>query len=100
MSRFRTKLHEPAIAAVAVLPRVLDALSDVGEEISDDVKSSTSSSRTVRPFGRMMSVEKSATGVRVGTSWGPAVPVEYGTARTPAHRILLSAAERRGRVEF
>ena len=38
--------------------------------------------------------------VRVGTSWGPAVPVEYGTARTPAHRILLSAAEKEGRVEF
>ena len=97
---FRTKLHEPAIAAVALLPRVLDGLADVGEEISDDVKSSTSRSRTTRPFGRMMSVTKSTDGVRVGTSWGPAVPVEYGTIRTPAKRILLSAAERKGRVEF
>lgn len=98
--KFRTKLHEPVIAGVALLPQVLEGLADVGDKISQDVKSSTSSSRTVRPFGRMMSVEKSVDGVRVGTSWGPAVPVEYGTIRTPAHRILLTAAERHGRVEF
>jgi hypothetical protein len=100
MIRTRTEVNDRVVDDVATMPGVLDKLADVGDKISADVKRSTGSSRTTRPFGRMMSVTKTETGVRVGTSWGPAVPVEYGTYRTPARRILLSAAEKAGKVSF
>lgn len=96
----RTVLHDPAIVRVARHRQVIDGVMKVADKIEQDVKSETANSKTVRPFGRMMSVVETDTGARVGTSWGPAVPVEYGTVRTPAHRILLGVAEKAGRVTF
>lgn len=93
--------HEAAIAAVALSPRVLNKTRGIAEDIRSDVEARTSSSSTIKPYGRRMSTENTETGTRVGTSWGPAVPVEYGTVNTPAHRILTGAAERSpGRTEI
>lgn len=96
----RTVLHDPAIELVALNPQVLLGLSKVGDQITRDVESSTSGSKRLAPFARFMSKERSEKGLRIGTSWGPAVPIEYGTVRTPAKRILLGAAEKNGTVEF
>jgi len=93
--------HEAAIKAVALTGEVIDKVTDIADKITSDVSTRTSSSSTIRPFGDMMETSRTEDGVRVGTSWGPAVPVEYGTYKTPAHRIVLGAAERGpGRLEL
>ena len=103
-SGFRTKVHEKAVEAALEDRRVLRGMEDVADEIVSGVKSRTSGSSTVAPFGRKMTKDRTRDGrkvkIRVGTTWGPAVPVEYGSADTPAQRILLGAAEKAGRVEF
>lgn len=104
-SGFRTKLHERQIEAAIEDRRVLAGMEDVADEITRDVRARTSGSSTLRPYGKKMTKDRTRDGrkvkIRVGTSWGPAVPIEYGTFRTPAKRILLGAAERTGgRVEF
>ena len=100
VSKVRTEVDKKAIEKFGASRELLRELFPTGDEISERVKSATSGSSTVSPFGRKMSVEEVDGKVRVGTSWGPAVPVEYGTIRTPAKRILLGAAEKIGRVEF
>jgi hypothetical protein len=96
-SGFRTKLHEREIEAALSDRRVLAGMEDLADEITRNVERKTSGSSTLRPFGKKMSKDRVRDGrkvkIRVGTSWGPAVPVEYGGSYTPAHRILTSAAE-------
>ena len=75
-------------------------LSPAADAITKDVKARTGRSSTLRPYGRKMSTEPIDGRLRVGTDWGPAVPVEYGTVRTRGERILLDAAEKNGRVDF
>lgn len=104
-SGFRTKLDEKRIEAAIEDRRVLAGMEDLADDITRDVRSQTSGSSTLRPYGKKMTKERTRDGrkvkIRVGTSWGPAVPVEYGTFKTPPKRILLGAAERTGgRVEF
>lgn len=101
MSAFRTVVHDSVIAEIAAEnAQIAAGLVNAGEQIERDVQARTEGSSTIRPFGRMMSVDELDGFVRVGTSWGPAVPVEYGTDDTPAQRVLLAAAEANGRVEF
>ena len=93
--------NRAVIEALGTFGSVLDGTREIAESIADDVKKSTGSSSRLKPYGERMVIENTATGTRVGPDWGPSVPVEFGTARTPAKRILLGAAERSGgRVEF
>jgi hypothetical protein len=96
----RTKLHLAQMELVKVSVPVLKQLDKVGDRITNDVKSSVSGSKRLAQFGKKMGNQNTATGIRVGTSWGPAVPIEYGTVNTPPKRILLGAAEKNGTVEF
>lgn len=95
----RMRTNDKVIAGLLSAKGMLDAAEDVAEDIGNDVKSSTSSSARLKQFGRRIVVDKTERGARVGTTWGPAVPVEYGTVRTPPLRILTSAAERHGRTK-
>ena len=90
------RTNDKVINALLTARGMLDAAQDVGEEIRRDVISTTSSSSTLKPYGRKMVVGPTENGYRVGTTWGPAVPVEYGTASTPAHAILRNAAAKYG----
>jgi hypothetical protein len=89
----RMTKHERAILKVLESQAVQDGTDDIATDISVAVKARTSGSSTLKPFGRRTQVSKTEKGSRVGTSWGPAVPVEFGTVRTPAHRIMTTAAE-------
>lgn len=94
LTNARVRLHDRAIGAVATTAQVQAGARKIADGIADDVRARTSSSSTIRPFGDRLSVDSTELGARVGTSWGPAVPVEFGTVNTPAHRILTGAAER------
>ena len=96
--RTRVKLHERAIAEVVQARGVSRELVGVADDIADDVRQSTSSSRRIKRFGQEMRTEATETGARAGTSWPIAHIIEYGTIRTPAHRIMTRAAERHGRT--
>lgn len=100
-SGFKTKLHEKEIEALLADRKVLDGMEETADEVERNVKARTSGSSTVRPFGQKMTKDRIRDGrrkvkIRVGTTWGPAVPVEYGGANTPPQRILQEAAERSG----
>ena len=97
-SGFTTKLNEKKLAAALEDRRVLAGMEDLADSITKEVKRETSKSRYLRPFGKKMSTDRVRTGkksvrIRVGTSWGPAVPIEYGTYNTVGQRILTTAAE-------
>lgn len=101
MMGVRMKLHETEIERVAKTRQVVDGAVKIGEKVADDVKAETSGSSTLRPYGTRMIVAETEAGATVGTDWGPAVPIEFGTIDTPAKRILLGAAERNAkRIEF
>lgn len=90
---FRPNPQIDGILADSVRPRLLET----AEAIAADVTSSTSSSKYLSPYGERMFVEETETGARVGTTWGPAVPIEFGSLHTAPKRILCSIAERFGR---
>ena len=92
----RVRVNERVVAKLVEADGVGNACLEVAEDIGQDVKSSTSGSRRLAQFGKKIVADRTETGARVGTTWGPAVPVEFGTYRTPPLRILTSAAERRG----
>lgn len=97
----RIVLYPKRIAAVASDRRVIDGLNPVAANIVDDVRRTVSGSRTIKPMGSRIVRSVTDRGVRVGTTWGPAVPVEYGTIDTPPQRVWLGAAERfGGKVRF
>jgi hypothetical protein len=99
--RVRYVENDRAMLDVAKMGVVLDGTKAIAEKIADDVSRSTSGSRTLRPYGKRMVVDETETGALVGTDWGPAVPVEFGTIDTPPNRILLGAAERNAkRIEL
>lgn len=95
----RYRENVAAIERVAESQAVADGTLKVADSIAADTKAATSGSRRLRQFGRRTVTDNTDTGARVGTTWGPAVPVEFGTIRTPAHRILTTIAGRYGRTE-
>lgn len=95
----RTRLHERSILTVQVSPQVLAGTLKVADDISVATKADLQPHRTLVGYGRKMVTGNTAKGARVGTTWGPAVPVEFGTYRTPAHRFLETAAARFGRIK-
>lgn len=92
----RMRTNDRVIAKLVEADGVLDACLEVADDISAETKASTSGSRRLAQFGKKMVTDKTDTGARAGTTWGPAVPVEFGTFRTPPLRILTGIAERRG----
>lgn len=98
--RVRYRENDRGMKKVAKARAVVDGTKAIAELIARDVKSATGSPH-LKPYGRRMIVDETETGALVGTNWGPAVPIEFGTVDTPAHRILLGAAERNSkRIEF
>lgn len=94
----RTVLHDRVIDNLINARGIQKATLDVADDIADETKASTSSSRRLYHYGRKMVTGNTETGARAGTTWGPAVPVEFGTFRTPPHRILTTIASRFGRT--
>ena len=95
----RVKLNEARIALIAADPRVGDDLLEVADAISADVKAETSGSARLKQFGRKMVTGRTERGARAGTTWGPAVPVEFGTFQTSPLRILTTIAARHGKTK-
>ena len=93
-TRVNIKLNDAVIDAVADDPGIADALVDVADEINFETRTTTARSARLKPFGERMVAGTVEGGARVGTTWGPAVPVEFGTIDSPPGRVLTAAAER------
>ena len=96
--RTRTKLHAAQILAAKSSPQVIAGTLEVADNISVAVKTDLQGRRTLKGYGRKMVTGPTEQGARVGTTWGPAVPVEFGTYSQPGHRFLETAAERFGKI--
>ena len=98
LGKARVTLHDSVIERLPSERGVGEELLEVAEDISAEVKAQTAGSRRLKQYGRKMVADRTETGARAGTTWGPAVPVEFGTFQTPAHRILTNIAARFGRT--
>jgi len=94
----RTKFHQARIEAVALNIQVIRGTDDAADKITGHVRNRVKGSPHLKPYGDRMRKTRTKKGTNVGTTWGPAVPVEFGTFRHAPKRILLSAAEKVGKV--
>lgn len=94
IGKARVELHDRVIDNLAGDPGIGDELYDVADEISAEARATARRSKRTKPFGERMVADTTETGARTGSTWGPAVPVEFGTVDSPPQRILTNAAER------